>query len=299
MLTRSVTSSASTSAAGSSARSAARRAARVTDLGSRPRRRSPAARASGLSSRVGLARPSSTTKRSIAARAPSCRRAWTRPARAARPARRSTGSPTDASTAAVPVGGGVVEAARGPGELGGEHQPDAHRGPVPPPVLLAPLDGVPERVAVVEDLPQVRLAQVGRHHLGLHLDRAPHQLGQHRSGGSSAATGSASTRSRIVGSAMKPALMISALPATSSSCGRVSSVARSTSTRGRLVEGPDEVLARRGVDAGLPADRGVDHRQQRGRHVHHPHAAHPGGGDEARRGRWPRPRRARRRRPSG
>ena len=80
----------------------------------------------------------------------------------------------------MPVGGGVVEAARGPGELGGEHEPDAHRGAVAPPVVLAALDGVAERVAVVEDLPQVGLAQVRRHHLGLHPDRAPHQLRQHR-----------------------------------------------------------------------------------------------------------------------
>ena len=41
----------------------------------------------------------------------------------------------------------------------------------------------------------------------------------------------------------------------------------------RLPEGPDEVLARhpggkRQVDAGLAADRGIDHRQQRGGHLH-------------------------------
>ena len=50
---------------------------------------------------------------------------------------------------------------------------------------------------------------------------------------------------------------------------------------GRLVEGADEVLARAGVDAGLAADGGVDHREQAGRQVHHPDAAQPGRGHEA------------------
>ncbi len=50
---------------------------------------------------------------------------------------------------------------------------------------------------------------------------------------------------------------------------------------GGLVEGADEVLAGAGVDAGLAADRRVDHAEQRRRHVDHPHAAQPGRGDEA------------------
>ncbi len=49
----------------------------------------------------------------------------------------------------------------------------------------------------------------------------------------------------------------------------------------RLMERADQILARLGVDRRLAADRGVDHRQQRGRHVHHPHAAQPRRGDEA------------------
>ena len=47
------------------------------------------------------------------------------------------------------------------------------------------------------------------------------------------------------------------------------------------MEGADEVLAGAGVDAGLAADGGVDHAEQRGRHVHDPDAAQPGRGDEA------------------
>ena len=39
------------------------------------------------------------------------------------------------------------------------------------------------------------------------------------------------------------------------------------------MEGADEVLALRRVDAGLAADRGIDLRQQRGRDLHEVHAA--------------------------
>src|SRR6185503_1226104 len=35
-----------------------------------------------------------------------------------------------------------------------------------------------------------------------------------------------------------------------------------------LVEGADQVLAQRGIDAGLAADRGIDLREQRRRHLH-------------------------------
>ena len=45
---------------------------------------------------------------------------------------------------------------------------------------------------------------------------------------------------------------------------------------GRGVEGTDEVLPLRGVDRGLPTDRGVDHREQRRRHLDHLDPAQPG-----------------------
>ena len=49
----------------------------------------------------------------------------------------------------------------------------------------------------------------------------------------------------------------------------------------RLPERADEVLALRQVDAGLAADRRVDHPQQRRGHVDHRHAAMPHRGGEA------------------
>ena len=61
----------------------------------------------------------------------------------------------------------------------------------------------------------------------------------------------------------------------------------------RLVERADHVLAERMVDAGLAADRRVDLREQRGRHLHERHAALVDRGGEARRCRRRRRRRAR------
>ena len=51
---------------------------------------------------------------------------------------------------------------------------------------------------------------------------------------------------------------------------------------GRRVERADEVLALVGVEAGLAADRRVDHGEQRRRHLHDPDAAQPGRRDEPR-----------------
>ena len=47
------------------------------------------------------------------------------------------------------------------------------------------------------------------------------------------------------------------------------------------MEGADQVLALRRVDAGLAADRGIDLGEQRGRHLHHAHAAPQDAGGEA------------------
>ena len=48
------------------------------------------------------------------------------------------------------------------------------------------------------------------------------------------------------------------------------------------MEDADEVLALVGVDAGLAADRRIDHAEHGRRHLHDAHAAQPGRGDEAR-----------------
>ena len=85
----------------------------------------------------------------------------------------------------------------------------------------------------------------------------------------------------MTGSAMKPHLTTSASPATKS-CARQRLQRREVAQHpGRRVERPDEVLALGGVDPGLAADGGVDHGEQRRRHVDDPDAAQPGGRDEA------------------
>ena len=48
------------------------------------------------------------------------------------------------------------------------------------------------------------------------------------------------------------------------------------------MEGADEVFAGGVVDAGFPADAGVDHREERGGDLDERDAAQDGGGDEAR-----------------
>ena len=79
---------------------------------------------------------------------------------------------------------------------------------------------------------------------------------------------------------MNPALITSARPLTYSARGSDREHGQVGEHPGRRVERADQVLARRDVHRGLAADRGVDHRQQRGRHQHQPHPAQPGGGDE-------------------
>jgi hypothetical protein len=79
----------------------------------------------------------------------------------------------------VPVGGHVVQPSGEPTQLGGEDQADRDRVPVLPRVLLAALDRVPERVPVVEDLPQPGLLEIHAHHVRLHSDLALDQLTEH------------------------------------------------------------------------------------------------------------------------
>ena len=80
---------------------------------------------------------------------------------------------------------------------------------------------------------------------------------------------------------MNPHFTTSASPPTRS-CGLSVSSARQVAEHpGGLVERADQVLALGRVDPGLAADRGVDHAEQRGRHVHDPDPAQEGRGDEA------------------
>ena len=91
----------------------------------------------------------------------------------------------------------------------------------------------------------------------------------------------ASSQSKNAGVARcSPYLMTSASPARSSRGGSVPSVSVSAITAARLVERADQVLAARVIDAGLAADRGIDLREQRRRHLHEVDAALVAGGRE-------------------
>ena len=152
---------------------------------------------------------------------------------------------------------------------------------------LATLDRVRHGVAVVEHLaagvsalPPVSVRSSATT-VGLDPDGALDQLAQHAASRRSGSGRCSSTRRRISGSAMKPHLTTSPSPATQLGLGQRREQVEVAEHAGGLVEGADEVLARAGVDAGLAADRGVDHAEQRGRHVHDPYAAQPGGRHEA------------------
>ena len=137
-----------------------------------------------------------------------------------------------------------------------------------------------ERVAVVEDLAQLRFLLVGGDDLGLDGDRAPDQLRQHgaRRVERSLGIGLDQVEDHRVGDETRLDDFGHA---------RHKLVARQRFQRrdvdehgGRLMERTDQVLARIGVDSGLAADRGVDHAEQGGGHVHDVDPTQPGGGGE-------------------
>jgi hypothetical protein len=157
-------------------------------------------------------------------------------------------------------------------ELGGEDQPDRHRVAVPPAVVLDPLDRVGERVAVVEDLAQPALAQVFADDPRLHTDRALDefarmvlarldQVQNHGIGDEAALHDLGHAGGEVPGRKGVEGRQIA-------------------EDGGGRVERAHQVLARGGVDAGLSADRGVDHAEQTRRDVHDRDAAQPAGADE-------------------
>ena len=153
---------------------------------------------------------------------------------------------------------------------------------MPPAEALDLLDRVPERVPVVEDLAQPALAQVladdPSPSPGRALDELAHVRRRGRAGRS--ARGSASTRSRIRGSAMNPHLTTSASPATKSCCGSDSSAARSQSTPAGGWKAPTRFLPSAVLIPVLPPTAASTIAEQRRRHLHDADAAQPGRRDE-------------------
>lgn len=180
----------------------------------------------------------------------------------------------------MPAGRRLVQPAGESPQRAGEHQADRHGVPVPPAVLLHPLDGVRERVPVVEDLAHPGLAQVAGDHVGLHPDRPFDQLARHGPGrvGGRHRVRLDEVQDRRVGDEAA----LDDLGHPGGQLGRRQAVERGEvgeHPHGR-VEGTHEVLAGGGVDAGLAAHRGVDHAEQRGGHRHPAHPAQPARGHE-------------------
>ena len=150
-----------------------------------------------------------------------------------------------------------------------------------PLVAFAAFDGVAKGVAVVEDLPQRGLFEVGRHHIGLDLHGPADQLGQDVSCRVEGGLRVGLDDAQDLGIGDETGLDDLGQP-----CDDLVAWDR---FQGRdvdedgvgFVEGADEVLACIGVDAGLTADCRVDHRQQCCRDVDDADPAHPGGGDES------------------
>ena len=162
----------------------------------------------------------------------------------------------------------IVDPAQRPRQVGGEDEPDRDRLAVRDPVIGGGLQGVGQRVAVVEQGPTTALALVGRHHLRLDLDTPGDALlvvqGEQ-----------VVTRQEVV---LRHLAVAAAHLTRREGAQRIQVADDGT----RLPERSDEVLALGKVDARLASDGGIDHRQQRCRDVDDRHAAVP------RRGREPR-----------
>ena len=161
-----------------------------------------------------------------------------------------------------------VDAAQPHGHLGRVHEADGHRLAVAQVVASRRLDGVGQRVAVVEDGPPASLTLVGRHHLGLdaHCGCDP---------------GIGVERVEVVAGqeVVLGQLTLAAAQLPRRQRGQRLGVAQHGV---RLPERADQVLALRQVDSGLAADGRVHLGQQRGGHRDVADAAVVDGGHEAR-----------------
>ena len=134
-------------------------------------------------------------------------------------------------------------------------------------VVGGDLQGVGQRVAVVEQRPPAALALVGATTSAL--------ISTQR------ATRSVSVIASRSSPVRKWYLAISPSPERRSRARQRGQRVEVADHAGRLPERADEVLALGQVDAGLAADRRVDHAEQRRGDVHDRHAAVPRGGGEA------------------
>ena len=154
--------------------------------------------------------------------------------------------------------------------------------------VAAQLDRVPDGVSEVERFANAALALVAANDVGFDLDAAGDELEEcaarqlprdavcretRRDGGDGV---------EIRGIGDDPVLDRLRQPGANVIVGQCCKNARVRDDGGRLVKRTDEVLARTRIDAGLSADRRVDHREQTGGNLHVRNAAHVRRRDEAR-----------------
>jgi len=199
--------------------------------------------------------------------------------RPGRAAHRQAGSSDRAAQALERRG---VEQARAAGQVGRHHHACAHRFPVQPVAVTEPrLDRVAEGVAEIERGAQSRLALVGGHHRCLDLARPQDRVGERR-----AIAGAQRREVALEPPEVRRIGDRAVLDHFGQSGGQLARRQRAQGVHVgehqlRLVECTDHVLAQRVIDRGLAADRGIDLRQQRGRHLHEVDAALVDRGREA------------------
>ena len=178
---------------------------------------------------------------------------------------------------------GVGQRAARAGELGGDEHAVADRLAVPEAAVLRHrLDRVSRRVAEVQDPAQSPLALVPSHHVG--LDPARFGDDRRQRFGRAREDRLAISRDAIEerGARRHPVLDHLVQPGAELAARQRGEHERIDDNRVRLVEGADQVLAQRVVDAHLAADGAVDLREQRGRHVRQRDAAQEARRREAR-----------------
>ena len=161
---------------------------------------------------------------------------------------------------------GRVDAPETVRHLGRVQQTDGDRLTVAEGMIAGGLDGVRERVPVIEDGPPAPLALVGRNDVGLDPNTRRDPFVELES------VEVAAAQPVVLGQLAEPAP-----PLIRRQRGEHLGVAQH---RRRLPIGTDEVLSLGQVDPGLAPDGGVDLRQQRRGHLHHGKAAVVHRGDE-------------------
>ena len=174
-----------------------------------------------------------------------------------------------------------VDQASGVAEVGDEHHAHRHRVAVPPGELLIEFDRVPEGVPIVEDFPQPGFFQVLPHHGCFHRHRPTDEfrqvatIGNPQAGGR---VGFVALQDHRVGD--EPGLDDLRGARHDFPFGESGQHVQVDEDRRRLVEGAHQVFARGSVHPGFAAHRSIDHGQQGCGHLDHPHAPHPGCGNE-------------------